>query len=171
MGYEDARKVLSIWQDVQLSSWVAYKPVDVAYNVSIQTVAEIATYSAELEGMTIEDSTVRIYPRSRVAAHTIGYLGRITAEGWGTKEKPGPYMEMEYSIDDLVGIEGIEASMEAYLTGNSAERQGIWQVEVDNMAVVQNVLSSTEPLQGYNVMLTIDIPLQLALEEIGRAHV
>jgi penicillin-binding protein 2 len=33
------------------------------------------------------------------------------------------------------------------------------------MAVVQNVLSSTEPSQGFNVMLTIDIPLQLAVEQ------
>ncbi|MBT7121690.1 MAG: hypothetical protein HN948_01630, partial [Clostridia bacterium] len=48
MGYEEARKVLSIWQDVQLASWVAYKPIDIAYNVNIQTVAEIETHAVEL---------------------------------------------------------------------------------------------------------------------------
>ncbi len=165
MCYEDARKVLSVWQDVQLASWVAYKPVDVAYDVSIQAVAEISTRGLELEGMTIEDSTVRIYPRSAVAAHVIGYMGRITEDGWGTPDNPGKYRTLGYNVDDLVGVEGIEASMEAYLTGNSAERQGRQEVEIDNMAVVQNVLSSSEPMQGFNVMLTIDIPLQLALEE------
>ena len=165
MNYEEARKVLSIWQDVQLSSWVAYKPVDVAYNVSIQAVAEISTHRAELEGMSIEDSTVRIYPRKTVAAHIIGYQGRIDDKGWGTKDEPGIYRELGYSVDDSVGVTGIEASMEQYLTGNSLERQGRQEVEVDNYKVVQNVLSSTEPMQGHNVMLTLDIPMQLALEE------
>ena len=160
MGYEEARKILSIWQDVQLASWVAYKPIDVAYNVSVQTVAEIETHSAELEGMSIADSTVRIYPRDSVAAHTIGYLGRIT-----DPERLKELQKLGYSVDDLVGVEGVESSMESFLTGNSADRQGKREVEIDNMAVVVNELSSTEPKQGYNVMLTLDIPLQLALEK------
>lgn len=164
MGYGDARKILSIWQDVQLASWVAYKPVNVAYNVSIQTVAQIETHSAELEGMSIADSTVRIYPRNGVAAHTIGYLGRIQDD----PEDPDDLKEWKdkgYSVDDLVGVEGIEQGMEEYLTGNSAERQGQRVVEVDNMAIIVNEISSTQPKQGDNVMLTIDIPLQLALED------
>ncbi len=208
MGYEEARKILSIWQDVQLSSWVAYKPVEVAYNVDIQTVAEIETRGAELEGMSIEDSTVRIYPRDAVAAHIIGYQGRITEEtlrdygieadaptgtetarslkdfGYNDEQisnmmqtvaqkkkeaknglASGGLLAMGYSVDDLIGVEGIEKSMEAYLTGNFSERQGRQEVEIDNMAVVQNVLSSTEPSQGYNVMLTLDIPLQMAVEK------
>lgn len=208
LGFEEASKILSIWQDVQLSSWVAYKPIDVAYNVDIQTVAEIKTQSAELEGMSIEDSTVRIYPRDAVAAHIIGYQGRITEDtliaygiaadapvGTETvkslkdfgytddqietmmqtvaeKKKEskkglasGGLLAMGYSIDDLVGVEGVEKSMEAYLTGNFVERQGKQEVEINNMAVVQNVLSSTEPSQGYNVMLTLDIPLQMAVEQ------
>ncbi len=165
MDYAQARKVLSIWQDAQLNSWLAYKPVDIAYDVSIQAVAEISTFAVELEGMSVEDSTVRVYPRGNVAAHTIGYLSRMTEEGWGTEKKPGIYQQRGYSVDDLIGVEGIEQSMEEYLTGNSAERQGVKVVEVDKNAVVHNVLSSTEPKQGHNVMLTIDIPLQLALEE------
>ncbi len=208
MGYEEARKILSIWQDVQLSSWVAYNPVDVAYDVDIQTVAEIETQRAELEGMSIEDSTVRIYPRDAVAAHIIGYLGRITEDTLrdygieadapvGTQtakslkdfgytdeqvsamlqtvaqkkkeakngQASGGLLAMGYSVDDLIGVEGVEKSMEAYLTGNYSERQGRQEVEIDNMAVVQNVLSSTEPSQGYNVMLTLDIPMQMAVEK------
>ncbi len=208
VGFEDARKILSVWQDVQLASWVAYKPVDVAYNVDIQTVAEIETQGVELEGMSIEDSTVRIYPKDSVAAHIIGYLGRITSDtlkSYGiaadapvgtqtakslkdfgytdtqiaamlktvAEQKADPknkglasggLLAMGYGVDDLVGVEGVEKSMEAYLTGNYVDRQGKQEVEIDNMAVVQNVLSSTEPSQGYNVMLTLDIPMQMAVE-------
>ena len=159
MGFAEARKILSIWQDVQLASWVAYEPIDVAYTVSIQTVSEIETHSIELEGMSIAESTVRIYPRTTVLAHTIGYLGNIN-----DPDVLKEYQALGYSVDDLVGVEGIEETMEEYLTGNSAERQGTQQVEIDNMAIVKNVLSSTQPTQGDNVMLTIDIPLQLAVE-------
>lgn len=160
MGYVDARKVLSVWQESQLNSWVAYEPVTIAYNVNMQTVAEIETHKAELTGMSIEDSTVRVYPKENVAAHVIGYLGKISNE-----EMLEEYTAKGYNVDDLVGIEGVEKSMEAFLTGNSALRQGKETVEIDNMAVIQNVLSSTQPTQGYNVMLTIDIPLQKVVEE------
>lgn len=160
MGYEEARKILSIWQEVQLASWVAYKPVVIAYNVNLGTVAEIETHGVELEGMSIADSTVRIYPRNTMGAHTIGYMGKIVEE-----EKLDEMTDLGYKVDDLIGVTGIEASMESFLSGNSAKRQGRKIVEIDNMAVVQNVLSSTEPSQGDNVVLTLDTPLQLALEK------
>ena len=210
MDFTEARKILSIWQDVQLNSWVAYEPVDIAYNVSIQTVAQIQTHAAELNGMSIAESTVRIYPRGTVAAHVIGYEGRITSDildkysappdedvasrigtrmgddilkiydtpsgiGTGALTDFGftagqtidvkTLLDLGYGVDDLIGVEGIEKSMEAYLTGNTTDRQGKEKVEVDNMAVVQNVLSATEPTQGDNVMLTLDIGLQLVAEQ------
>ncbi len=160
MGYEDACKVLSVWQESQLNSWVAYESVTIAYNVSMQTVAEIETHKAELTGMSIEDSTVRVYPRDSVAAHEIGYLGKIS-----DPETLKEYSARGYEVDDLVGVEGVEQSMEALLSGNSALRQGTETVEVDNMAIIQNTLSSTQPTQGYNVMLTLDIPMQMVVEQ------
>lgn len=160
LGYDEARKILSVWQEVQLASWIAFNPVTVAYNVNIQTVAEVETRSVELSGMSIAEGTTRIYPRGTLAAHVIGYLGRIT------DDKTLEDMEAKgYDQDDLIGVTGIENSMEEYLTGNSTERQGKKVVEVDDMAVVQNVLSSTDPKQGNNVMLTLDVPLQQATEE------
>ena len=211
MDFTEASKILSIWQDIQLNSWVAYEPITIAYDVSIQTVAEIETHAAELEGMSIAESTKRIYPRGSVAAHVIGYESRITEDilnkytqldevlmgrikarfsddlfkqytepstsdiGGGSLEDFGfndtqladveSMLDLGYSIDDLVGVEGLEKSMEAYLTGNTIERQGQEIVEVDNMAIVQNVLSSTEPRQGDNVMSTLDIGLQLVAEQ------
>lgn len=263
MGYEDARKILSIWQEVQLGTWVAYEPVTIAYNVNIQTVAEIETHTAELSGMSISEGTTRIYPRGSLAAHIIGYISPITAdtlENYGVPDISDKYIanakkiletpfyapivkqeygdvsipdnaadtikspgsltdfgftdsqlrnlkdvnisdediaairklmassffgplikkkygdvsipnqirglqDLGYSVEDLIGAAGIEKTMEAYLTGNTTERQGKQEVEVDNMAVVKNILSSTAPKQGNNVMLTIDVPLQQAVED------
>ncbi len=232
MGYEEARKILSIWQEVQLGTWVAYEPVTIAYNVNIQTVAQIETHAAELSGMSISEGTTRIYPKGSLAAHIIGYISPITADtldfygvpditaddiaalrklqanpmfGSIIKQEYGNItipdnaeelikcqksladfgftdyklagftndklksirglQDLGYSVEGYIGADGIEKSMESYLTGNTSDRQGIEKVEVDNMAVVKNVLSSTQPKQGYNVMLNIDTPLQQAVEE------
>ena len=77
VDYEDAVKILSVWQEVQLSAYRAYLPVTVATDVSINTVAEIETRNMELEGMKIDETSTRVYPHGAVAAHVIGYLGRI----------------------------------------------------------------------------------------------
>lgn len=159
VDYNEARKILSVWQEVQLASWAAYNPIVVAYNVNTQTVAEVETDSNVLTGMSIAESTTRIYPRGDLAAHVIGYLGKVT-----DPDQLKVLQAKGYNVDDFVGVAGIEDTMEDYLTGNSADRQGTEQVEVDNYKVVKNVVSSTQPKQGDNVELTIDIPLQQAVE-------
>ncbi|MEX1307839.1 MAG: penicillin-binding transpeptidase domain-containing protein [Eubacteriales bacterium] len=159
-SYEEARKLLSIWQEVQLSSYRAYVPVTIAEDVDFYTVSEIETRGNELEGVTIEEDTVRTYVQGDVAAHVIGYLGKIN-----TAEAAEAYSAKGYDLDNLVGIAGIEAAMEDVLTGNSTERQGTQEVEVNSRGAITKVLTSTPASQGNSVMLTIDIGLQMAVEE------
>lgn len=160
--YETAVKLLSIWQEVQLISWRPYLPVTIAYDVDYQTVLEIEMRANELTGMSIAESSVRVYPKNSTAAHIIGYQGRITAED-DTEE----YTALGYDIDnDLVGKEGIEATMESYLTGSSAERQGERLVEVDNRTgMIVEELSSTTGKRGDTVVLTIDLEMQEVLDK------
>ncbi len=159
-SYAQARKLLSIWQEVQLSSYRAYVPVIIAEDVDIYTVSEIETRGNELEGVSIEEGTIRTYVQGDVAAHTIGYMGRIN-----TEEVAQEMTKKGYNLDDLIGIAGIEASMEEVLTGNSTERQGTQEVEVNSRGAITKVLSSTPASSGNSVMLTIDITLQMAVED------
>ena len=161
--YEEARKILSVWQEVQLASWTAYNPVVIAYGVNIQTVAEIMTHGNELTGMGVAESTTRIYPRGQLAANVLGYMSRIPSSLSADQLKA--LKNKGYTNDSLIGAEGIEKSMEDYLTGNSTSRLGMKVVEVDKYKVVRNVLSSTQPKQGNNAILTIDVPLQQAVEQ------
>lgn len=160
MSYEDARKVLSIWQEVQLSSYIAYQAVTIATNVDVNTMAEIEARSDELEGMQITASTTRVYPKNSTAAHVIGYMGKITDEDTLTE-----LQEQGYTQDDLIGITGIEASMESALTGNTTERQGQRVVEVNSAGKVISEVSSTPATQGNDVMLTLDLQMQITLEK------
>ena len=159
LSYEEARKILSVWQEVQLSTWRSYVPVTVAYNVSTETVAQIETRSMELEGMTTAESTVRIYPKNSTAAHFIGYMGKMQSD-----EIVASMKELGYSSDDSIGVAGIEASMESYLTGNTTERQGKQEVEVSSSGKIIRVLDTLVPTDGDDVVLTLDLELTQVTE-------
>ncbi len=158
--YEQARKLLSIWQEVQLSSYKAYVPTVIAKNIPMDTVAIIEANSANLDGIGVAAASTRVYPKDSVAAHIIGNTGRMVDEN--------VIKEMEakgYSQDDTMGTSGIEATQEAFLTGNSKERQGKREVEVNSKGKVIQELSYTPPTQGNDVMLTINLDMQMALEK------
>ncbi|MGI6151253.1 MAG: penicillin-binding transpeptidase domain-containing protein [Christensenellales bacterium] len=159
MPYEDARKLLSVWQEIQLLTWRSYIPVIIAYNVSAQTVAKIETRSDELVGMSASESVVRMYPKSTTAAHTIGYMGKMQSEA-----QIEALTALGYSTTDLVGVSGVEATMEEYLTGNTTEHQGSQRVEVDSSGKIIRVLETTAPSDGDDVVLTLDLELQQVCE-------
>lgn len=158
--YEQARKLLSIWQEVQLSSYLAYVPITISEDVNMDTVALIEGKSDQLDGIQVGESSVRIYPKDEVAAHIVGYLGKMTDD-----ETIKDYKEKGYSQNDLIGAAGIESTMEQYLTGSSSEKQGTRVVEVNSRGKVINERSYTAPTDGYNVRLTLDLQLQQMAEK------
>lgn len=158
--YEEARKLLSIWQEVQLSSYRAYVPVKIARDVPADIVALIEAGSNDLDGVSVAQSSTRIYPKDDVASHIIGYMGKMVDETVVSE-----MVSKGYSQDDYVGITGVENSMESFLTGNSTEHQGERRVEVNSRGKIINEQSYTAPTPGNDVVLTIDLELQMAAEE------
>jgi penicillin-binding protein 2 len=160
VDYEEAAKILSIWQEVQLNSYNASVPITIATDVGEQTVAEIEQRSEELSGMSIEESSVRIYPKNDFAAHVIGYLGQTQDE-----DRLAELEEMGYSSSDLVGISGVEYTMEYELSANTSERKGSVTNEVDTKGNIIRELERVEAQNGNSVVLTIDTELQKLTEE------
>lgn len=158
MDYEMQIKVLSIWQELQMNAFLS-KPVVIAYDVDMNTVAQIEAASIDLTGASIEQTTKRVYPHGTLAAHILGYTGSITEENLEEYTKKG------YSADDRVGVYGIEKSMEDQLSGNVSYRQGSREVEVDANGAVMRELSYKPAVDGNNVQLTIDLESQQILEE------
>lgn len=160
MPYEQARKVLSIWQELQLKGGSSYLPVVMAYGVNDNTVAILETLRNELEGVEIAEGTTRVYPKGTTAAHVIGYMGKIQdAETLNEMSQKG------YTVDSKIGIAGIEKSFEEELSAYLTERAGTKEVEVNNIGQVVRVMNETEPSNGNNIMLSIDLELQMAVEK------
>ena len=159
-SYDEAVKVLSVWQDVQYTYFTAYVPVTVAQNVNQNTVARIESRADELTGMSAVEANLRTYPKGTSAAHIVGYIGRMWDE-----DEIRSYSGKGYSTEDQIGLAGIEKTMEDSLTANSTEKQGYRVVEVDSTGQVVETLGEVAPKSGDNVMLTLDMNLQLKVEE------
>ena len=151
-------KVMAIYSEMQMNVFNS-QPIVIAKNVSYETVIEIETRSMMLAGMEIAVGTQRVYPRHTLAAQIIGYVGAIPSQNmWQTLSAKG------YQYNDVIGRDGIESSMEDWLTQNSSLRQGTRVVERDQQSRVVRELSYTAPQDGNNVKLTLNAAAQQVAE-------
>ncbi len=155
---EDMLKIMAIYSEMQMNIFNS-QPIVIAKDVKYETVIEIETRSMMLPGMEIEIGTKRVYPRSTLGSQIIGYTGAIPSRStWLTLMAKG------YSYNDTIGRDGIESSMEDWLTQNSSLRKGTRVVERDQMSKVVRELSYTEPQDGNNVKLTLSAAYQAVAE-------
>ena len=155
---ETMLKIMAIYSEMQMNIFNS-QPIIIAKDVRYETVIEIETRSMMLPGMEIEIGTKRVYPRSTLAAQIIGYTGAIPSRAmWLNLQAKG------YSYNDTIGRDGIESSMEDWLTQNSSLRKGSRVVERDQMSKVVRELSYTEPQDGNNVKLTLNAAYQAVAE-------
>ncbi|MCQ2457591.1 MAG: hypothetical protein MJ142_02540 [Clostridia bacterium] len=142
-------KIMAVYSEMQMNVYSS-QPVVIAKDVRYETVIEIETRSMMLSGMSVEIGTKRVYPRNTLAAQIIGYTGAIPSQAmWQTLSAKG------YSYNDTIGRDGIESSMEDWLTQNSSLRKGSRVVIRDEMSKVVSEVSYTEPTDGNNVKLTL----------------
>lgn len=151
-------KVMAVYSEMQMNVFNS-QPITIAGDVAYETVIEVETRSMTLPGMEISVGTKRVYPRQTLASQVIGYIGKIPSQSmWNTLQPKG------YSYNDTIGRDGIESSMEDWLTQNSSLRQGSRVVERDQWSKVVRELSYTEPQDGNNVKLTLKSSYQQVAE-------
>ncbi len=151
-------KIMAIYSEMQMNIFNS-QPIVIAKDVRYETVIEIETRSMVLPGMSIQVGTKRVYPRSTLASQIIGYTGAIPSRAtWLNLSAKG------YSYNDTIGRDGIESSMEDWLTQNSSLRKGARVVVRDQMSRVVDELSYTAPKDGNNVKLTLNASYQQMAE-------
>ena len=158
-------KIMAIYSEMQMNIFNS-QPIVIAKDVRYETVIEIETRSMTLPGMGIEIGTKRVYPRSTLASQIIGYTGAIPSRSmWLNLQAKG------YSYNDIIGRDGIESSMEDWLTQNSSQRKGYRLVERDQMSRVTRELDYQKPTDGNNVKLTLNASYQQVAERCIRDNV
>ena len=132
---DEALKILRIRYDLSLSSYQKYKQVTVAKNVNDATVAAIKENKSTLQGVAIEEDSIRIYNYAECMAPIIGYTGKASYE-----ELEELSLERDdYTSTSIIGKTGIEQYMETTLQGVD----GSEQVAVDNLGTVLSVYEDT----------------------------
>lgn len=158
-------KVMAVYCEMQMNAFNS-QPIVIARDVAYETVIEVETKSMMLPGMEIAVGTKRVYPRKTLASQIIGYIGAIPSQStWQTLRTKG------YSYNDTIGRDGIESSMEDWLTQNSSVRSGVRVVERDQRSRIVRELSYTEPQDGNNVKLTLRASYQQVAERAIAANV
>lgn len=158
-------QMVTIRYAMSLTAFRKYVGTTVANDISEKTVAVIMENINELNGVTIEEDTVRRYVDSEYFAHILGYTGKISSEeleSLNAQELETSGISDRYTINDVVGKSGIEANMETILQGI----KGSENVSVDNTGKVISIQERTEPQAGEDVYLTIDSKLQIAAYNI-----
>ncbi|MBQ6686964.1 MAG: penicillin-binding protein 2 [Bacilli bacterium] len=106
---------------------------------------------AKIKGITGEMSWERTYPYGDSLKTILGSVGGVPAE-----EKTY-YLNNGYSLNDIVGISYLEKEYEEYLRGEKA----LYKVNKDNTLTIIK-----EAKKGNDLILSIDIEIQMKVEEI-----
>jgi penicillin-binding protein 2 len=121
------------------------------------TEAEAARFAVSryrFPGVEIRSRLFRHYPQGPLGAHLIGYIGRINDNDQQSLKKSGEFPN--YLGSDHIGKSGVEQFYERTLHGIT----GTQQVEIDADGHAVRVLSSSAPVPGDNLVLSIDSKLQ-----------
>lgn len=158
MTDEEALAVINIRYTMGLTAYRKYESTTIASNVSKETMTDVLENSADLLGVGIEESTIRVYNDSQYFSAITGYIGKIWEDELETLRQSNP----DYELTDLVGKTGIEASMETYLQG----KKGYQTMYVDNMGRILEIVDRQEPEAGKDLYLTLDRELQIGVYHI-----
>jgi penicillin-binding protein 2 len=121
--------------------------------------ARFAVNRYRFPGVEIKSRLFRHYPQGKLASHVIGYIGRINDHDLASLEESETLSN--YKGSDHIGKSGLEQYYERNLHGVT----GFQQVEIDADGHAVRVLSSTAPVPGDNLILSLDSKLQRIAEE------
>lgn len=131
----------------------AYRPITVARYIKESTAFSIAEDGVNLPGVQLILEPIRDYPSGALTAHVIGYMGHIPAD----PEILAVYREGGYQADELVGLTGLEATLENELRGQPGRQ--IIEVNVHGRQV-RTVGRPVSEQPGHNLVLSLDLALQ-----------
>mgnify|MGYP000713061674 CR=1 FL=1 len=116
LSEKDARLVIGVRYELHSRDSYTF-----AEDVSSEVLSLIT--DGRYEGVSIRTASARVY-NTTLAAHILGTIGPIWQEEWSSNEKTGyvGYADKGYSMNDLVGKDGVEKAFEEYLRGTDGRR-------------------------------------------------
>ncbi len=157
-------KASSIKLSVNDSQYGPFDEIPVAVDVDPSLLVFLGERPDEFPGVMVVQRTIRTYPYGDLAAHLLGYVGPITQSEMKSADSridPTAVDAKTYQANDETGKSGVERSFEDDLRGVP----GVRLLELNARRQVVRERSSTPPIPGNDLWLTIDIDLQAVVEQ------
>jgi penicillin-binding protein 2 len=152
-----ARQVMQLRYELTSLGYMKYIPARIAMEISEKSVLELEERSNELQGVSVILENIRYYPKGELASHVLGYLGKISDDN-----KEDYVKNKGYKPTDMIGLDGIEQSMEDVLRGTD----GTQNLQVNASGEIMRQLGEVvKPQKGKDIVLSIDSRLQKIAEE------
>jgi len=140
----------------------SFEAVPFLLQLDDEEIARYAVHRHELPGVLLETRMARHYPYGSVGAHTLGYVGTISADDLVRVDRE------RYFGTGVIGKTGVERAYESDLLGASGYREILVNAEGRPAKLAEGVdpqLTTHQPQAGKDLRMTIDIELQKVAEE------
>lgn len=159
LSKEEVLKLVNIRYAISLNSYQKYIATTIAEDVCDETVADVMENLDSLQGVNIEEISMRRYTDSKAFANVIGYTGQISVEEYDALSKKD---QDEYGKNATVGKAGLEKELDTVLRGEN----GDVKIYVNNVGKVIETVQGKQAQAGDDVYLTLDADLQVAAYNI-----
>ena len=137
-----------------------FEPVIIKPDIDAETALALRELEPVTPGLRLMMEPTREYLAGGLMSHILGYIGPLSQEEYAALDR------QEYLIQDFIGKTGVELSYESLLRG----RPGKKLIEVDALGRELRVISERVPLDGSNLVLTIDLDMQQAVQAALEEH-
>lgn len=152
---KEIERILNIRELIDEKGYGQVSGLEIAEQISRESALEITADSSILSGVNVVTKPSRKYNIKTLAAHVIGYIGRIDESEYEAKKEQG------YQMNDVIGKTGIERTFEEFLRG----KDGLKQIEMTIEGNVVGDYTVKEAIGGSDVILTIDKSVQEITEK------
>lgn len=152
---ETALDMINIFYTMRLTAYQRYQTTTIVKNVSEECMAEIQEAKGELQGVDIENVSVRKYNYAPYLSHIVGYTSQVREDQLEELRKT----DESYELNDTVGVWGLEKSMESELKGQKGHRK----MYLNSVGSILEVVSETEAKAGNDIYTTISANDQIAI--------
>lgn len=133
-----------------------FEPILLKEEIPWNEMSLVLSKKMDLPGININVVPKRFYCLGNFAPHVFGFLGKANYE------ELKKYGSEKYRPGDMVGKDGLEKWGERYLKGNP----GGLQTEVDVFGNRKNILAEIPPVNGQDIIVSINPVLQKKAEDL-----
>jgi penicillin-binding protein 2 len=135
--------------------------IPVKRDISEKEFALLEEKKIEISGLTVTQEPIRRYDNKNLASHILGYVGEIGDD----QMKQTRYKDAR-AAGDIIGQTGIENFYDEVLRGQDGQKL----ILTDASGKQKEIIKTIPPVQGKNLVLTIDSRLQRFAENLLIKH-